>query len=450
MATNNSQITFKGKIGLAFVKKDGTRIKIDSKRIVYISITYDYFGKVIPMLIISVSVSTDMYKRLINGQESCKIYLGINGYNVLSNRSISKQRISGIFKYVPSSSNQPFETNVNNSSMDDSYMGITLGLIDENMLVQMRQPFNGVYSDTSMKKLISLALNGLQVCYEPIHNDFDYDQIVVPACSTRYQFLNFLFKKDQFYKTYFRFFMDFNRTYLLSQLGKGVKTQDGSITDVIIDIRPITEEVSFKDGFEIKNNAYYIYMNQTNVNVKINSTRGQMTNKLVSYSENDNPTTYSFDQEGEKTLYVRSTYDDSSGNIYKEQIDSAKMSLEIVKSNIDEHIFQLNYQYSVKFYGNYSKYNGTYMLSYKRVMYQASEDEFQITCNVGLVPANNNIPVGLKSGDSRVSYQPSSSAATSSSANTSSTAQTRNTSTSRSTTTTTTTSTTNGPRRATV
>lgn len=429
---NDAKITFKGRIELAFVKKDGTRIAIDNKRIVYINFTYDYFGKVMPMVILSATVSIDMYRKMINGQESCHLFLSIDGYNVLSNRSISKQRISGIFKYITSNTNQPFDIDTNNSSVDDTYMGITLGLIDENMISSMRQPFNGVYTNISMKKLISIALNGMKICYEPIHQDFEYDQIVIPACSTRFQFLRFLYEKDQFYKTYFRFFMDFKRSYLLSQLGNGIQSEDGTITDVILDIRPITSEESFTDGFEIKNNAYYIYLNQMNVNVKINAARNQITNKIVSYNDDANPVIYKFEDSGDKTLYVRTEYDDASGNIYKEQIDSAKLTLDILKSNIDENIFQLNYKYSVKFYGNYSKYNGTYILSYKRVIYQYSGDEFQISCNVGLIPASNNIPIGLRSEDARVGEQNSSNLAASSSAMRTSSSSTSNNNTFRS------------------
>ena len=49
----------------------------------------------------------------------------------------------------------------------------------------------------------------------------------------------------------------------------------------------------------------------------------------------------------------------------------------------------------LKFEGDYSKYNGNYLLSYKRVFYATQDDGFKATCNVGFVPISSIEPLGV-------------------------------------------------------
>ena len=66
-----------------------------------------------------------------------------------------------------------------------------------------------------------------------------------------------------------------------------------------------------------------------------------------------------------------------------------------MKQNVDGDIFTPNMCFNVTNYGDYSKYDGRYYLSFKRDFYYISEnEEFIITSNIGLKMAGNEEVAG--------------------------------------------------------
>lgn len=392
----NNKITFKANINLAFQKDDKTRETIDSLRIVYIMMSYDYYKNTTPMMLMSLSVNVSMYEDIINYQKTAKFFLEIEGYNALTTKSLSKKRLSGVFRYICQYNNQAQTIKVANTDFDDTYMTIVVGLISDELVNSMRTPFNGIYRNTTMKQLLGLALNGTSAIIEPISYDYSYNQILVPACTSRLQFLKFLFNYDQFYDTQFRFFMDYDKCYLLSQAGRGVKDNTSPITDIILDVRPITDEKIFVEGYEIRNNAYYLYISETDINVTINSRRDQIVNKVISYGERRNPAEFEIDSQGSRIALVRAGSSDDVDADVVNQLQSYSMMIELNKMYIDDSIIQPNRQIIVKISGSYEKYSGNYLLYYKKVFFKATGGEFNTTCNIGLIPIGDQEPLDVK------------------------------------------------------
>jgi hypothetical protein len=51
---------------------------------------------------------------------------------------------------------------------------------------------------------------------------------------------------------------------------------------------------------------------------------------------------------------------------------------------MDDSIFQLNKHISIKMYGEYEAYSGTYLMIYKKVFYKHAGNEFIVSVNIGL------------------------------------------------------------------
>jgi hypothetical protein len=371
-----SSNVFHGTIRLEY-QRDNSRTTIDQARISYLMINYDY-SKVIPMVFLSAAISYDMYNDMINYQKTAKMFIDVQGYNIYSTNSTSKRSISGTFRYVLSDTNQTKSS----TSGDASYITVTMGLVSDDMINKMRIPFNGIYRDISTSNVIAMALKDTNVCLEPIKYQHNYKQLVIPAVNSRYKLLEYIFNKDPFYDTSFKYFMDFDRSYLLSQSGRGFKLNDGKPIDIILDIQNTRTSEAMSYGYQIRNGSYYIYVNQMDTNITINNAKDKVIDKIVAYdTEIEQPVNYDLNSaDGDKTLFIRS----KSGNLIKNDLDSTDVIVEILKQGMDDSIFQLNKHISIKMYGEYEAYSGTYLMIYKKVFYKHAGNEFIVSVNIGL------------------------------------------------------------------
>ena len=397
--SNSENNTFRANIELSFINMQSSRstkiekvTKIEPDRIMYIMFNYEYFDKTMPMVIMYLNLPVKLYKQLIDRQEFAKIKLKIQGYNPLRPSSLSDVRLEHTFNYVTVNQNQPYGVNTNDTTDDDKYRGVYIGLVDNDMTNYLRTPFNGIYRDVKMSALLSLALQGYKkYTIEPFKYDYTYNQVLVPACSTRLKFLEFLYDYDQFYDDYFEYFIDFDNVYLLSQSGNGGSGTIESKKNVIIDVRPIDDSNSYKDGYSKQDNSIYMYVNQMDVSVNTNTASDQLANKVISYGERRDPQEYKL-SDGDKVLFVRAGSSDDATSEVKNQIKTSTTLIELAKSNINDNIFTPSRIITLKMYDDYQQYSGKYKLYYKRVIYKIDQDgQFLVTTNIGLVPTGDTL-----------------------------------------------------------
>lgn len=381
----NNRQAYKANIDLAFEYND-KRIKIKSERIVYLMIEHDYENRVLPVIYISLTLSDDLYTKVIKYKESAKFYLKITKKNKNSIASISKKAIEGTFNYVPSTTNPNYSEDLNlDIDMDDgSYKRIMIGLVSIELTNSLRQSYNSIYKSVDTETLIGIAIAGTRPVIEKIKYNTKYNSILLPPVTTRYKFLEYIFDKDPWYNTKFRYFMDFEKSYLVSKEGNGIDAQDGQFTDVLVDIRSVTEDEAYYDGIEIKNNAYYIYINPANSNVVVNESTDKVTNRIIGVDE-DGIQSLSLDINNTKGSTVKNLFlRTSNASIIKNEMETNTVIVEILKNHIDGSAFTPNKCIIVKNYGEYSKYNGKYLIMYKKEFYKTIGGEFVLSCMVGL------------------------------------------------------------------
>ena len=284
---NNKESAYKIHIEWTFIglNKNDDNYKLDSKRISYIMFNYEYFDKELPMGIAYIIIPTKIYKKVIDTQRNTKIKIKITGTDPNKKASIPETILSHYFDYVTVNQNQPYGINLDENNEEEKHRGLYLGLVDNRMTSYLRKPFNGIYRDISLQGLLSLAVSGYKVSkakyvIEPFKYNHDYKQIIVPGCTTRQKFLEFLYDYDKFYDDYFNFFVDFKTVYLMSKSGNG---GNGIITNkksIVIDVRPIDDSESFKEGYTRKGNSYYVYVNQMDVSVNTNTAGDNIVNKV--------------------------------------------------------------------------------------------------------------------------------------------------------------------------
>ena len=395
---------FSGIVELSF-HVNGKSIDIDPANIIYMMVEDDYVNNVLPIIYISMSINNTLYNNIMEYQNSGKFFLNVKDNNVLSVVSLNKNIMAGAFNYVPSTTNPNYMVDLrasDNQNYDDAYRTITVGLVSDVMTAELRRSFNGVFENIDTHTLITKALEGMKTVVQiPAYSEV-YPQIMIPPTTSRYKLIEYIFDKDPYYDTNFRFFMDFDKTYLLAADGQAGSMGD----DVIIDVRQVTDEEAMFDGIESRNGANYMYVNASDSNITINKAISQVANTVVAYDD-ELPVAQIFqiDNSGDKVsmipkqttsamgamsdadrrVYVRT----HAGNLYKNAYENSGITLEVVKQNVDGSDFTPDKNYNVRYYADNSKYTGPWILIYKRVMYKSAAGIFNVTCNLGLQKLTN-------------------------------------------------------------
>lgn len=383
MINENIKQAYSANIDLQF-ENNGNRIRIQQEKIVYVMIEHDYESQVLPIIYICISVDSDLYTDIINYKDSAKFYLKIEKKNKFSNISLSRETLSDSFNYIPSSTN-PNYTQELGDEPGKSFKRIVIGLVSVGLTNKLRKSFNGVYNNIDTNTLLGVALEGTNCIIEkPKYNHY-FDSFLVTPLSSRYKLIEYIFNKDPFYNTNFRYFMDFKQSYLLSKEGNSIDAGDGDLSNVLVDIKSLTENEAYYDGISIRNNSYYVYINPSNARVITDDGTKKIANKIVAIDEDKveesylNSNIYENDSIIYKEMYIRT----DNASLYKNEFDNT-VFVEILKQHIDGSIFTPNKCILVNNYGNYSKFNGKYLIMYKKEFYKCIAGEFVMSCIVGL------------------------------------------------------------------
>lgn len=395
--TPQVQYAYKGQISLEFRYKETINspvqvINIASQRISYLMIEHMFENiHILPVVYICANIDSEMYTKIVGSAETSKFHLIIKKKNALSRTSIYKKVVDDEFSYVTSSNSANYADDLNKVSVD-SYRNIIIGLVSIEMSNKLRQQYNNIYNSIDTEGLIDLALEGLgKVIKAPLKHNAQFGSILIPPVSSKYKLLEYIRQKAPFYDSNYTFYMDFDRSYLIPKNGQPVS--DGSKPDTAnINIKNYTSEDAYKDGYTIVNGAYLINVNATDTNMIVNGSTSNVANNVIGYSDYykdaqnfkvDNNNTI---DNNTKTTFVRN----NNAAELRNEIESNSVMIQLLKQNVDGDIFTPNMCFNVTNYGDYSKYDGRYFLSFKRDFYYISEnEEFIITSNIGLKMAGN-------------------------------------------------------------
>ena len=146
------QQAFCAEITLAFDYKETESSKveretIETERISYVMIERMYENvNILPVIYVSLSLSSQMYSKVINSYSTSKFYLKIRKRNKLSNTSLFVDVVNDTFSYVTSTTSPNLSKEMDNGNMMSSstYKTIMIGLVSSTMTDQLRTPFNGI------------------------------------------------------------------------------------------------------------------------------------------------------------------------------------------------------------------------------------------------------------------------------------------------------------------
>lgn len=378
-------MTYGNEIELAYIL-DSEEIIIKSECISFVILDYQYDKNNMPLIYISLNINVALYDSILANINKGLFRFTLYRYNTSSKHSLKTKSINGLFTYLI-----PTDVDYNKSASDNnSFKSGTMALISLDNINDNKQLYNDIIKDSNMISIIHKYTNHISMIIEPMENADLINQLIIPPTSTLTKLISFLNSEQHFYKTPYRLFRDFDKTYLLSSSGLAVPEDSSpSYDSIIINVVDINEE-SVSTGMEMDPNKKLIIMNVNaqDTSMDININEDLHFNTIIGYDMYGNvkKKTINTQHNSDNDRYLLRYFDyvDDDLNHLAKTVDDTSIILNIIKSEINPTFLTLNKEYLVYNYPAYRQYDGKYLLSYKKEMMLQQDGEFISSVVFGL------------------------------------------------------------------
>lgn len=380
--------TFRYKVTLRYVMENNDEIIIDSNQISYVAVDKDFDNNNMPVIAIVASIEKDVLDDMIRHVNDNILTLGIYRYDVNNQTdNITKKCIHDRFIYIlPDDISKTAVIDYpNGEGKEGLYKDVTLWLLPQDAVNNNKQTINGVFKNATMNTMILNSTNYLgKMLLEPIKYDNKYDQVIIPPQNSISEYISFLNNDlSVFYDTPYRFFIDFDMTYIVSSSGHVVKSKNESIFTFDIQISSIIPQEEDDTGMYIdkRNNKNVIYVNSANVNYTRNNITNKMVNSITTIDSSGN--VYRRDVESNNTKVTKklstiinlSNTDNNAVNNIVSSISMNNVCVSIVKNDLDANVFTMNKEYIITD-NTHPEFNGRYLISSVKQMYTKQTEQF--------------------------------------------------------------------------
>lgn len=378
--------SYKYNIQLTYMKDD-IEINLDYKNILTMAIDYNYEKKNMPTLLIRVGIDKSIIDHMISNKNNT-IILSITKFKESNGIHIRKPVIKSEFFYFLDN-NMSFTDDIDygnkeNKENKDIYKIISLGLIQKDIVLNNKTLINTVYKDTHLLDIICDVFKEKNLVIEPFVNNDDVKCLIVPPMETVSKFLTYLDDRYTFYNTPYRFFYDFNKTYLLSSSGRGVPVKNEKYNSIFIYVdNTITDQSKFdgmKEDSELK--AYMINVDAAAINISVDKATTISYNQIIGVNSEGEYQSVNINSnlDGDRYKVTRLSNErfDVLDNL-KNELESNNIVINIIKGELDSTVFTLNKEYYIKNYNKLADKNGKFLLSAKKEIYIKESEYFNMT-----------------------------------------------------------------------
>jgi hypothetical protein len=396
----NTNDLYKYTASMTLVFDEKNPIELGMLYIKGIVVDYNYELNNFPIIYVTLALDNNLRDKMSENQENGSVIFKLQKY--ITNNDNPDLKITcfeGKFIYImPSSvSDKSEEEEVENiEEREDIVKTFTIGLAKVDHVNSSKKAFNNVIRNGTVSSTINYFLKDHQVLMEPITNNKSISYIILPPLSSISKALNYLNSLYAFYSTKYRFFMDFDVTYLLSSSSKITKRKGEKYSDIMINIRRDYDEANLEGMITDSKGKRYV-LNVSSSYCTFSD--ANMSNK--SYSQYAATTTeggvstisvadHSGSELVDKKTYVRLSNNNTSylANM-KSQAKLHNVSIAVSTTKVDSTIFTLNKNYHLTMNETFgSEYNGQYLLASRRDVYSPEGEGF----NLNITLTFNKIP----------------------------------------------------------
>lgn len=361
-----------------------------------IVIDHNYDKNSMPILFVTMKLDKSLVDDMILNINKNLILLAIYKYDNLSDTKEEVEIFRDKFTYfLPDgvNANDPIDYTEENEKehRGNTFRDIVMGLISINHINRNKKylELNTVNSTIyDCARYCTSHFDNLVI--EPfIFNDV-HKRIIMPGQESVRKALEFLNSYRVFYYTPFRFYQDFDYTYVISSSGMAIPKDNELYSSIVVNIRDILESDANDVGLvENKTSGTYeVPVSYVNTSVYDNTIANKSRTKLKGVSSTgsiekslNNVADYSED----KISRVRLN-NDNDNMIYNLQADTNNKNVLVYfsKADLDSTVFSINKKISVHHIDRYQQYNGNYLLYRKRECYIREDSTFILSTMINL------------------------------------------------------------------
>ena len=358
------------------------KYNIDYTNIRSIVIDHDYDKNNMPLVYLILNISTKLIDTIIKNIERGVFILNIQ--KCIENSDMPdlwKDYISDTFIYfaaedINKTDSRDYENA--NEGREDIYKELTLGLMSQKLVNNNKKTVNGIIKCSSTMSAVAYVMGtNRQIVMEPFEYNNPLSTIFLPPKTSVAKSIEYLNGLQTFYNSPYRYYMDFNVSYLLSSRGKAVPRKGDAINTVLILLRNDYDTASKLQGMmtDETNQFYQVEIAATNVEIADYRERTKHYSKLkYTNTAGQNNDFIVVQQTAEsnfanKTRQVRVPNDNP--NILLNEEKHSMFYVSINKTDLDASAFTPNKEYSINAEEVYegSGYSGDFLLRRKRELY---------------------------------------------------------------------------------
>lgn len=349
-----------------------------------------------PVLYVNTNIDKNMLDKMIDGQEEDTIYMKLSRYNVDDPSETAIDYFNKRFVYFLNTDDTNYTKNYDyddekDKERDDIYVRLTIGLMDYEAIdnnqrvnygVMVGSIVDGIRIETFKNiDVIHRYTKHMKMLIEPM-DPKDLDEMQLTPVQSVSKIIKEIDDYKTLYNTPYRFFIDFDKAYLVSSSGIITPAIDEDIYTIICDI--IDAEIPEDQGMAEYNDAYIFNVNSkftshssdrnTNkIALNINTVTGvgnlKDENLLKNVSANKNI--------GVKTsqLVRIRNFNDMKTDTTVSDIDTNMFQLIIKKAHVDTHVFTINKEFYINNHSSKAILDGKYIISRAEEIYSFEENE---------------------------------------------------------------------------
>lgn len=397
MANKSRTASYRYTVSMAYLdQKNGKSTDIKTECIKFIIVDHNYEINSMPIIYSSLTLDRKIVDDMILNCNDNLLMLAIYKYDDLTDEKQEIECFRKKFTYfLPNNVNKNDSIDYTEESasenLGNTYRDITIGLMCIDHINNNKRSFSILEKNIKIGQAVNLVMDGFDnLIMEPIGDSTIIPQLMIPEKNSVSASLKALNNIRVLYDTPYRYYQDFNFTYLLSSSGRSIKKSGELYTSVIFEIEDILSNTANDIGITINKSSqtYQIPINYANTDIYDNTIINKSQTNLVGMTSSGaiktslkNKASYST----EKNNTVRLNYDNEGmlNNIAADK-NNNNFLVCIQKTNLDTDVLSPNKRITIHHIDRYAKHNGNYLMYRKRECYLREDTTFVLNTIINL------------------------------------------------------------------
>ena len=377
--------------------KNNTYTTLINESVRSLIIDHNYDVNNMPILYGTLTIDKKMLDDMILNINTNLMIISIYKYDNTTDQKISMLVLRDLFTYfLPDdiNTNDPIDyTDENiNEHLGATFTTISMGFMSIKMINRNKRYLELNVKNNSIFDCAKYCLSGMEnLIIEPFNYNEKLSQITMPMQESVNNALQFLNAYRVFYNTPYRFYQDFDFTYLVSSSGNAVQRDNEIYSSVLIEIVDISDLQVENIGVINNKTAqlYEVFVSYADTTVFDNTVANKSRTKLKGISSITTADEKSLINTAEysqaKTAIVRLNNDNVNMiNNIQADMNSNNFFVTFVKTDMDMSLFTINKRFTVHHIDQYQEFNGDYLLSRKRECLVREDDSFILSTIINM------------------------------------------------------------------